>query len=67
MRLPQQRRAVASHLDRVWLSRRTSTTPDQRQEYVRPAYSSGGTADCYARCAVLPPGPDRTACMLDCY
>jgi hypothetical protein len=55
----------------LWLSRPAAQPcipPDHRLgESVRPAYSAGGTADCIARCQLLPAGPDREQCILDCY
>lgn len=70
MRLPQQREPAALCAGQIphSQSKRISVGDFVRPSLeLRPAYSSGGTADCYARCALLPPGPVRDACIRNCY
>jgi hypothetical protein len=69
MRLPQQQQ-VDGGLVRMRPRRpdpQVSRSNEQGLDCVVPSWSAGGTADCIARCQVLPPGPDREDCINDCY
>lgn len=70
MRLPQQLQSGSTGSARTGPQFSIREKPDgavRQEPSIRPSWSTGGTADCYARCSRLPPGPERSACMLDCY
>jgi hypothetical protein len=70
MRLPQQRQIMnkcPEHARTSLWRASVAKTFGVRPSLARPAYSTGGTADCIARCRLLPPGPLREECMRDCF
>ena len=70
MRLPQQRQMVnklSGHARGAQLRATDTTIVGALERSVRPSHNSGGTADCVARCRLLPPGQRRDECIRDCY